>query len=259
MQPQPADSSLSAFLEKRYDADRWRNTSRLTENLFLWRFLLTGRELPGWRMDKTRSIALTGTPPLIRSLWRRGESEETISVEVFECASRLAAHRHVVDVLGTIQSTAIERDEGEVGDVAFVTSPRTLVLFARANVVVFVRNADGPTRPLYDAALDIDRHLITRPEPGGPVAPEIRQFAIGMPSEVVYAGVAVPVTLSATDPLDRPVAYSIWSRLGQVRLENGGLIYEATTAGTDLVTAYAVNETAGVATAEIRVDVRPEG
>jgi hypothetical protein len=257
MQPQPADSSLSAFLDKRYDADRWRDTSRLTENLFLWRFFLTGRELPGWQMEKTRSIAVAGTPALTRSLWRRGESEETISVEVFECASRLAAHRNVIDVLGTIQSTAIQRDEGDLGDVAFVTPPRTLVLFARANAVVFARNADGPTRPVYDAALDIDRHLTTRPEPGGPVVPEIRRLAVGTAGEEVYAGVAVPLTLTAADPLGRPVRYSIWSRLGQVRLENGGLVYQAPTAGTDVVTVYAVNETAGVASAEISIDVRP--
>jgi hypothetical protein len=82
----------------------------------------------------------------IRSLWRRGEAaNELLAIDVFECATIKAAHRQLIEALGNVQSGAVERHTGKnaPGDVAFGLDD-TMVLFARANVVVLIRNA-GPT------------------------------------------------------------------------------------------------------------------
>jgi hypothetical protein len=256
MQQQPTDTSRTAFLQRQYRFSQWRGTNRLTENLFIWRFFLIGTELPDWRPERVRTIAVDGSPPLLRSVWR-GTSEATVSLEVFECASRLAAHDQVLELLGTIQSTEVRQDEaGRFGDVAFATPTDTLALFARANLAVFVRNAGPTVVPVVDVAAGFDQRLVERPSPGGAVVPEIRRLSLRTYGEL-RTGITVPLEIEAEDPAGRQVRYTIWTRAGEIRRDGDTLAYHAGPQGSDMITVYAVNESAGVAVSELNVEVRP--
>jgi hypothetical protein len=107
-------------------------------------FDLSGSELTGWTLHRARRD-VRGTLPALRSLWHRGDPMvELLAIDVWVCLSVAAAHDQLLEVLGDVQSDAIERHRGSgaVGDVAF-TLGHTMMVFARVNVVVQVRNA-GP-------------------------------------------------------------------------------------------------------------------
>ncbi|HYM71053.1 MAG TPA: hypothetical protein VEZ44_15755 [bacterium] len=147
------------FLEKRYDASKWRGRGgqgrRVLEGISLDRL-----EIRGWTLVRSQRAEHAETTA-IRSLWRRGEStSELLAVDVFECASVKAAHTQLMDALGNMQSGAVERltDKNAPGDVAFGLDD-TMVLFARINVVVLVRNAGPTVVPVGAVARKIDALL----------------------------------------------------------------------------------------------------
>ncbi len=74
-------------------------------------------------------------PPVIRSIWRHGESDrELLSVDVFVCASVKAAHDQLIEALGNFEADAVERrtEKNAPGEVAFGLDD-TMVLFAGGN------------------------------------------------------------------------------------------------------------------------------
>jgi hypothetical protein len=190
----------------------------------------------------------------VRSMWR-GTGEVLISLQISECVSRSIAHDQVIAELADFQSTDIRRDErDEFGDIAFVLPARTVALFARANLVVLVTNAGVEVVPVTDVAIAVDRWLTRRPSPGGTVVPEIQRLALydGGP---VTVGEPVGLDVQATDPLDRALRYEFWSRLGEVRVDDGTPVYLGHAVGTDELTVYAVNENAGVARATLPIEI----
>jgi hypothetical protein len=221
-------------------------------HLFHWRFRLAGDEFAGWRPERLRTVEVEGVPSLLRSLWR-GTGGALLSVEVFECASRAAADEQLRDVLANIESTEPVPDES-VGDTAFVMPQRTMVLFARANLVARLANADTPAIPVDGLATQLDRHLTTRPEPGGRLAPELARLSLAREGPVPV-GAPVPLDVGVVDPLDRPVRYVFLTRLGELRSERGALVYQALSAGTDDLTGYAVADSGDVAVRALTIEV----
>lgn len=84
--------------------------------------------------------------------------------------------------------------------------------------------------------------VASRPEVGGRVPPEI-----------------VALEVETSDPLNRPVWFKFYTRLGEARLEEGRPAYRAEEPGTDRVTVYAVNESLGTASRTVEVLVTPPG
>jgi hypothetical protein len=70
-----------------------------------------------------------------------------------------------------MESDAIERrtDKNLPGDIAFGLND-TMILFARANIVVLVRNAGPTIIPVSAAARELDQLLVRRLEGGAPIA-----------------------------------------------------------------------------------------
>jgi hypothetical protein len=70
----------------------------------------------------------------IRSMWSRGDkTDELLSIDVFVSGSVKAAHETLLEVLGNVQSGAIERktEKNTPGDVAFGLA-NTVIFFVRA-------------------------------------------------------------------------------------------------------------------------------
>jgi hypothetical protein len=105
-------------------------------------------------------------PKVIHSIWRNYElSSELIAIDAFACPSVEAAHDQLIEALAR-ESASMERQTGKqaVGDVAFVASG-TAVLFARANLIVQVRNLGAQAAPLEKIAQQLDQ-LIEKPSDG---------------------------------------------------------------------------------------------
>jgi hypothetical protein len=100
---------------------------------------------------------------MIRSIWRHGENtEELLAVDLFECVSIKAAHDQLLEALANMESDAIERTEKNApGDIAFGLGD-TMILFARANMVVLVRNAGPKIVPVSAVARELDLQLARR-------------------------------------------------------------------------------------------------
>jgi hypothetical protein len=88
-----------------------------------------------------------------------------VRIDVFECASVDAAHEYLIDALNEFESAGIgRRTDVTLGDVAFGTD--SVALFARANLVVFVRKATPQTEPVTPIAQTIDTVILRRLQAG---------------------------------------------------------------------------------------------
>jgi hypothetical protein len=154
------DTGQREYLEKRHAASEWHGRSAPNRRMIAG-FGFSGSELGGWTLLRTRRDE-RGTPPALHTLWHRGDpAVELLSIDVWECVSVAAAHGQLLEVLGSVQSDAVERHKGRggAGDVAF-TLGHTFVLFARVNVVVLVRNAGPQTVNVEPVAHVIDELLV---------------------------------------------------------------------------------------------------
>ena len=153
------DPTFHDLLKQRYDYESWKNTTTLDRDLHITKFSFTGREFPGWQLQRVdRSDSAAG--PFHQSIWKRYE-DELLSVNVLECASRAAAHEAIIEFLGEFQSPMIARQTtGAAGDVAFAMPGETAVLFARANLVVLLRNAGPKITELGTLARGFDQFLM---------------------------------------------------------------------------------------------------
>jgi hypothetical protein len=100
------------------------------------------------------------------SLWSRGDSvEELLSVEVFECDSVKIAHDQLLEELANVQSPKVERikEKTAPGDVAFGLA-NTMILFARANLAISIRNAGPRVVPVGIVARELNALILRRLE-----------------------------------------------------------------------------------------------
>ena len=146
-------------LEQRHDYGAWRVRSAHAPGPALRGYTLSGGEIPSGDLQRVDRKA--GPPPRTTSMWRRrgGSPEEILRVDVFELPTVDAAHDYVIELLDEFQATDIRRrEQPPVGDVAFGTP--LVLLFARANLVVLVRNAGRTAVEVASAARELDAHLV---------------------------------------------------------------------------------------------------
>lgn len=188
-----ADSHLSN-LKQRFDFGAWKGARGLDMDLHVWRFALNGGELPGLQPERiepatppsaaTMSVhvekkkkkrrtrqavqpAGLAPPRLSKSFWRPTRLPRAlINIDVYECASRGAAHELLLQILGGFQGTQLARRDGlGIGDVAFATPGGAALAFARGNLVHLVRNASREVVDVTEIARQLDLQLVSRPPP----------------------------------------------------------------------------------------------
>lgn len=156
------EAGQKKYLEERYSAKKWHGRSQYAKRTIRG-FSFDGTEVRGWKIQRTERDE-SMTPPVTHSLWFRTEAAtEIVSIDVWECSSIKTAHDQVLEALSNMESGEIERLTGTnaPGDVAFGLND-TMVLFARVNLVVLIRNA-GPKIVLVHAiAAGIDAVLVKR-------------------------------------------------------------------------------------------------
>jgi hypothetical protein len=152
------------YLERRYRARDWHGGGRRARAV-IKNFNIDGSEIRRWSLQRMQRDE-RGKPPVIHSIWRHGEAmNELLAVDVFECASVKAAHDQLLEALANMESNAIERRTNKTapGDIAFGLND-TMMLFARANMVVLLRNAGQTIIPVSAAARELDQLLLRRLE-----------------------------------------------------------------------------------------------
>lgn len=146
-------------LRRQHNFADWEGTRGGTGSVLVRGFQFKGDELPGWELMKARrNDALH--PPRLDTFWRSpGETLDTLlGVHVIECASVPAAREALLEALADFQSAAINRrTDLNVGDVVF--GQDFILVFARDNLVVFVRNAGRHVVPVLEPARLLDAHI----------------------------------------------------------------------------------------------------
>lgn len=160
---------LTEKLRTRYCFEDWAGRNTLDEELFVWRFLLRGHEVPGWERTRSERIHTGRGPALTRSLWHRSDEppdrNALLSVDVLECASRAAACELLLAVLGEYESPMLRQEQTpRIGDVLFKGPDAGVAVFSRANLVITVRKAGRVESPVAEVALSLDAYLISKPE-----------------------------------------------------------------------------------------------
>jgi hypothetical protein len=158
------DAGQKRYLEERYSAKKWLGRSQYAKGT-IKSFTFAGSEVRGWRIQRMERDERV-KPPVTHSLWVRSEAAaEILSIDLWECPSIKTAHDQLLEVLANMQSGEIERRTGTdaPGDVAFGLED-TMMLFARVNLVVLIRNAGPHVVVVRPIAAGIDAVLVKRLE-----------------------------------------------------------------------------------------------
>lgn len=240
MTEQPLD-----YLKKLYEYEAWRGRNTLGEGLFIWQFSLSGGEVPGWQARHAQSIPPAGGfPPMIQSAWQPGRDDggALLTVDVFECDSLEHAHEFLLQTLGQFQGPPLRRlSEGETGDVAFATEGETLILFARANLVLQIGSAGERPQVVTGVARGLDRELARKPEQEGRAVEGLEQ----LPSPGDKRDARILIDLREYERAERRPWYKFFARNGEVSVEDGLLLYRRTSEGPQELTVFEVSPVRG--------------
>lgn len=147
------------LLERQHDFAEWQGVDT-TVGPTIRGFALKGDELPGWALAKSRrNDALD--PPRLDTFWRpaEGSPETLLGIQVIERPTVAAAREALLGVLADVQSAAIvRRTDLHIGDVLF--GQELLLVFARGNLVVLVRNAGPKVVPVVAVAQAVDAVVV---------------------------------------------------------------------------------------------------
>lgn len=236
-------------LKQRFEQERWRGANAMDEELFVHGFLPTPDLLDSWGAARVQIIEAPDWPRTVESIWQQSpeDRDRLLRLDVFECDSRENAHDFLIRFLGNFQSPLIERVEGTpFGDVTFAGPNQTFAVFARANLVVALRNAGPEVIPAAEFAYQVDAELISRPQEGGVAAPSVERFEIPRAEQD-----RVELQVRVSDPLDLPVWLKLFTRGGAVAREKGALVLRPRAREEIQVTLFAINANRGVASATV--------
>ena len=244
---------------RRVSYDTWRGVNRLGEDLLVWNYRITQDQIPGWRLHHAQSIDAPGWPRSVQSAWSRPKGGDAL-FDVFECASRIEAHALLVRLLANVQSARLEHQpEPSVGDVMFGRGRAPVRIFARGNIVFFLRAADREPTPIAQTAGRLDKQLISKPaRPRGRELPVIERFSAE--AEVLQPGETVALDIRAADPAEESLWYKCFTPSGELWLSQGRPVYRHTTDGPARVNLYAVAPGRGAAHRRLELSsARPDG
>jgi hypothetical protein len=235
------DSTQLNALKQRHAYETWREFNTLQENLFIWKFFLSGNEFPGWRMHRTQVVEPEESQPYIKSTWQRsqGDKEELINVDIFERESRLAAHEFLLQLLGEFMSPLIKRREDlEIGDVAFAVPEDTMIIFARANLAISMGNAGSDLVLISKIARQFDQKLIALPERAG-----LRVISEILPPDFIVLPdqVSAPLAIEPFSSLSSNRWHKLFSHPGEIQKESGQLIYRSISSEPHEVKVFSIN------------------
>jgi hypothetical protein len=148
------------FLDEHFAVKEWYGRGHSGRRMVKG-FRIEDLQIKNWKPlrvkveERARTIAL-------RSLWAHGDSEEELlTIDLFECASVKAAHDQLLEMLADVQSPKVERQTGKnaPGEVAFGLA-NTMIMFARANLAVWIRNAGPKLVPVGVIARQVDAQIL---------------------------------------------------------------------------------------------------
>jgi hypothetical protein len=223
---------LSAAIAERFDFDRWSGTNALGRGLFVRNYRIPP-PAPGWELARAWNVpALEDMPPALQTVWRdpsAAQPDALVRIDVYECASRPAAHALMVRLLGEHQVANVSPvTQGELGDVHASGGDGATAVFARGNLVIFVARAGAEPSEALAIAARVDADIVEEP------VPELGRAAIAPERAETFKTIAAADSIGTTIPLDvdadqqeamatMPVTTKIFADGAEVTNESGRL------------------------------------
>jgi hypothetical protein len=124
-----------------------------------------------------------------------------------------------------------------IGDVAFADPEDLVLLFARSNLVILVRNAGSNVTPVSPFAMEVDQDLIYDPDSSGRLPREMNRFHIA--DGKFRVGDEVAIHASDPDLLNAETLYKFFSAQGEVFVRENQLVYRPDKSGIQQIIAFA--------------------
>lgn len=258
-------------LEKEYDFPEWQGTPPKQEchcnpyetyaeaskvasipesQLFLKNYSLKygPQSPPGWTRGTSETFE-AGPDPLRLTdvLWlSKGCSGSALRVLTYECSSITAARSFLLTLLAEFNLPGIKRrldfivcgKPVQIGDVAFTGSDDLVLLFARANNVIFIQNVGRTFVPVSQFAYAMDMDMTSRPDPKRKKWIEMKQFQVS--DKQIRVGDEVRIhTKQKPVTKEKETLFKFFAPAGQVSLKGDDLLYRCRTAGEQDLTILA--------------------
>lgn len=242
-QQPPVDLGWGEARAKVFEFDKWADSPAPGSKLFVSRFFLTPASLRGWRLEQSQSFEIGAGVPVTQTFWRRSGTKVDVILRanVYELPSLVDARRMLLQLLAGFQLPGVERIENsEMEDVVFASSSGSVVLFAAANMVFFLRNVGRDIEPLTEAAALVNERLFNRPSPDSvKLLPLFSPFRFE--KEEVLVNDEVKLLEAPPDDLGRKRLLKFFFDSGSMSLRDGAFVYRAEVPGEQTLTVYAID------------------
>lgn len=225
-------------------------TSPSQPQLFLKNFSLNkgSESLAGWTAGDVKSFKGESDPlRLTDGVWSsKGCSGTTLRVLNYECSSIAAARSFLLTLLGEFNLSGIKRrplfvvdgKQVQIGDVAFAGPDDLVLLFARANNVVFIQNTGQGLVPVSRFALAIDAEMTSGPDSKNGQPVDMKHFDVR--DKQIRVGDEVRIYTNGLQlTKEKQTLFKFFAPAGEVLLKKDNLLYRCQAPGKQSVTVLA--------------------
>lgn len=241
-----ADTRLFKFAVDTFSINEKELSDEEAEGLFFLKYRPDFSVPPDWVLVRAERFRTPEGNSLLLTHWvsSGGPDEKYTRVDVFEGSRPADAREQVVVFLASLHSfQGVARGPADLGDLSFILSRSGIVVFARANLMIVVRGADGSEgAPPEDLARLIDQSLIVVPRDEDPVrARVVEGFKFAAPEGL--SGRDISLDVEEGGPLEGlPLTYKFVFTNGRVFVQDGKLVYRPrSTVRPQVLTVFAIN------------------
>jgi hypothetical protein len=241
---------------KVYDFESWAGSPGPGSSLFVSRFFVAPAGLRDWWLEESQGFLIDAGVPVTQTFWRKTgrEADVVLRANVYELPSLVQARRMLLRLLAGFQLPGVKRlGESGMADVAFASSSGSVVLFAAANVVFFLRNVGKDTESLTRTAALVNERFFARPSLESIKPLPFRPFHFER--EKILVNDEVKLIEAPPDELRRKRLLKFFFDSGSMFLRDGTFVYRAEAPGDHTLAVYGIdaNEDALEQTLKLKV------
>lgn len=225
------------YLKKAYSYEAWKDINKMNEYLFIRNFLIVNDHVLAWRKQQMRRFRLEDGKKYMKSIWVHDEEghNTVLRLDIMECQSRNEAHQQMIGMLGNYQiPMELQIHLQDIGDVSFAAPGKNSIIFARANLLIMVSNAGQKTCPMEETAIHLDQGIKYKPKTSE-VEPSMELLKFNTLTDGIQESILFEV-----DSVKQDSVYKIFSKTGDLYLDQSSLRFQPKTAGTQKIELFTI-------------------
>lgn len=268
----PAEPTQLRILADEYDFPEWSETpkpikqdcgyqhentvavleksSTSEQSLFLKNYSAgKGQKSPtGWKPGEAKSYKAVPEPLQVTdAVWLSEDcSGAALRVLTYECSSIASARSFLLGLLAEFQVPGIQRRREfnigdkpvKIGDVAFTGSDEVVLLFARANNVLFIQNVGRTLVSVSQFAREMDEDMASDPEPEKGQMSEMQHFKLSNTQVSVGDEILIHASPEFVKK-EKKTWFKFFAPAGHVFARGDELLYRCVNAGEQSISILA--------------------